>query len=109
MILLKLAWRNIFRNTRRTILTGLAMVVGFVLSSMTFSIIEGTFGDSVKAYTLAGAHLHYGGFVRRWFRLRNGLRRCLVPGHVQDHQYRRHHLGFDSDQGGGQCEPQQRT
>jgi putative ABC transport system permease protein len=65
-LLLKLAWRNIFRNTRRTVLTGLAMVVGFVLSSMTFSIIEGTFGDSVKAYTLAGAgqiQIHRNGYL----------------------------------------------
>jgi ABC-type lipoprotein release transport system permease subunit len=54
-LLLKLAWRNIFRNTRRTILTGLAMMAGFVLSSVDLSILEGTFGDSVKAYTLAGA------------------------------------------------------
>jgi putative ABC transport system permease protein len=66
MSLLKMAWRNIFRNTRRTVLTGLAMTASFVLSSVDLSVIEGTFGDSVKAYTLAGAgqvQVHAAGYL----------------------------------------------
>ena len=48
---LKLAFRNIFRNKRRTLLTGLSMLAGYVLLVVSFSIQDGSYHHMLKAYT----------------------------------------------------------
>lgn len=62
---LKLAFRNIFRNRRRTLLTGLSMLAGYVLLVVSFSIQDGSYHHMLKAYTqdssghLQITHKHY--------------------------------------------------
>ncbi|MCK5132116.1 MAG: ABC transporter permease [Candidatus Sabulitectum sp.] len=47
----KLAWRNIFRQKRRTILTILTMTGGFVLSSLAIGWMEGSYGGMILFFT----------------------------------------------------------
>ncbi len=51
MLTLKLAFRNIVRNRRRTLLTGLSMFAGYVLLVLSFSIQDGSYHKVLKAYT----------------------------------------------------------
>ena len=48
---LKIAFRNIFRQKRRTILTALAMVVGFTLSSVFIGWSDGVYSDIIAMFT----------------------------------------------------------
>lgn len=50
-MILKIAFRNIFRQKRRTILTALAMVVGFTLLSLTIGLSDGAYGDIISMFT----------------------------------------------------------
>jgi ABC-type lipoprotein release transport system permease subunit len=50
MLMLRLAFRNIFRQKRRSLLTFLTMVFGFVLSSVVIGITIGTFNQVVDSY-----------------------------------------------------------
>ncbi len=52
-MLLKLAVRNVFRQRRRSLLTGLTMGGGFVLLSLSISISEGTYDTAIKVFTSA--------------------------------------------------------
>lgn len=47
----KLAWRNIFRQKRRTILTILTMTGGFVLSSLAIGWMDGSYGGMILFFT----------------------------------------------------------
>ena len=47
----KIAFRNIFRQKRRTILTALAMVVGFALLSLTIGLSDGAYGNIIAMFT----------------------------------------------------------
>ena len=51
MITLKIAFRNIFRQKRRTILTALAMIVGFTLSSVFIGWSDGAYSDIIAMFT----------------------------------------------------------
>ena len=51
MITLKIAFRNTSRQKRRTILTGLAMVVGFTLLSVTIGLSDGAYGGIIEMFT----------------------------------------------------------
>lgn len=51
MLMLKLAFRNIMRNRRRTILTMLSMVGGYVLMSVQLSVTEGSYDQVLDFYT----------------------------------------------------------
>ena len=53
MILAKIAFRNIFRQKRRSFLTGLTMAVGFALLSVSISISEGTYDNVINMFTRA--------------------------------------------------------
>ena len=46
-----MAFRNIFRNRRRSLLTGLMMIVGFVLVSISLSMVEAIYGDIITMFT----------------------------------------------------------
>lgn len=47
----KLAWRNIFRQKRRTILTILTMTGGFVLSSLAIGWMDGSYSGMILFFT----------------------------------------------------------
>ncbi len=50
-MLLQLAWRNLFRQRRRTLLTMLTMWGGFVLSSFAIAWSDGTYNRVIEAFT----------------------------------------------------------
>ncbi len=50
-MILKIAFRNIFRQKRRTILTALAMIVGFTLSSLFIGWSDGIYSDIISTFT----------------------------------------------------------
>ncbi len=52
-MLLKLAVRNVFRQRRRSLLTGLTLAGGFVLLSLSISISEGTYDTAIRTFTSA--------------------------------------------------------
>ena len=45
---LKLAWRNIWRNKRRTLITSASIFFGVVLSSLMSSMQEGSYAQYIK-------------------------------------------------------------
>ncbi len=51
MLLIKMAFRNILRNKRRTFLTGTLMVFGFVLVSISLGLVDGSYGAIIEAFT----------------------------------------------------------
>lgn len=52
MLLLKLAFRNIFRQRRRSLLTALSMAGGYILCSFSFSLSEGSYSNAISFFTL---------------------------------------------------------
>ena len=50
-MILKIAFRNTLRQKRRTILTALAMVVGFALLSLTIGLSDGAYGGIIEMFT----------------------------------------------------------
>ena len=50
-MILKIAFRNTFRQKRRTILTALAMIVGFTLLSLTIGLSDGVYGGIIEMFT----------------------------------------------------------
>ena len=50
-MILKIAFRNIFRQKRRTILTALALIVGFTLSSVFIGWSDGAYGNIIAMFT----------------------------------------------------------
>ena len=50
-MILKIAFRNIFRQKRRTILTALAMIAGFTLSSVFIGWSDGVYGNMISTFT----------------------------------------------------------
>jgi putative ABC transport system permease protein len=51
MIMLKIAFRNIFRQKRRSILTALSMFGGFVLAAFFIGFSEGTYNGIIDTFT----------------------------------------------------------
>lgn len=51
MLHLKLAFRNILRQKRRSFLTGLSMVLGFVMAAFTLGVVEGSYGNIIRIFT----------------------------------------------------------
>lgn len=48
---LKLAWRNIFRQKRRTLLTIMTMTGGFFLASVSIGWMNGSYGNMIEFFT----------------------------------------------------------
>lgn len=68
MLYLRLAIRNIGRQKRRSFLTGMSMAFGFFMASLSFGLIEGTFGHLVDSFTLARTghvQIHSGDYLER--------------------------------------------
>lgn len=66
MMTLKIAFRNIFRQKRRTILTALAMVVGFTLSSVFIGWSDGVYSDIIAMFTqnrIGHIQVHQGDYL----------------------------------------------
>jgi ABC-type lipoprotein release transport system permease subunit len=64
-MLVKLAWRNIFRNRRRTILSGLAIGIGLASLIFTDALMIGMLESMIRAATdtfLGHAQIHASGF-----------------------------------------------
>ncbi|MCH8550673.1 MAG: ABC transporter permease [Natronospirillum sp.] len=51
MLLLRLAWRNVLRNRRRTILTLLSMVGGYIIVTLVLSVNYGSYDQMLEQYT----------------------------------------------------------
>ena len=51
MLILKIAWRNIFRQKRRTFLTVLTMFGGFTLSAISIGWSDGTYNNIISMFT----------------------------------------------------------
>ena len=51
MLLLKLAFRNILRQRRRSFLTILSMALGFFMAAFTLSVVEGSYGNIIDIFT----------------------------------------------------------
>ena len=51
MLLLKLAFRNIFRQKRRSLLTSLSMAGGYLLCTLSVSLSEGSYNNAIKFFT----------------------------------------------------------
>lgn len=64
---MKLAWRNIFRNKRRTIIAGIAIGVGLAALIFTDAVIQGMKRQMIQAAT--AAYLGEGQIHRQGFRL----------------------------------------
>jgi len=67
-MIFKIAFRNIFRQKRRTILTVLTMCGGFVLACFTIGWMEGTYNNIINTFTksqLGHIQIHYGDYLDR--------------------------------------------
>jgi len=51
MLILKMAWRNIFRQRRRTVLTAMSMIGGFVLAAISIGWSDGSYNDIIDTFT----------------------------------------------------------
>ena len=66
--MLKMAFRNIFRQKRRSFLTALTMLGGFILSSLAIGFMDGTFKSMVDTFTrsrLGHIQIHAPGYLNR--------------------------------------------
>ena len=67
-MILKIAFRNIFRQKRRTILTALAMIVGFTLSSVFIGWSDGIYSNIISTFTrnrIGHIQVHRDGYLDR--------------------------------------------
>lgn len=67
-MIIKIAFRNIFRQKRRTILTALAMIVGFMLSSVFIGWSDGIYSDIIDTFTrnrIGHIQVHREGYLDR--------------------------------------------
>jgi putative ABC transport system permease protein len=68
MLTLKMAWRNIFRQKRRTILSVLTMLGGFTLSAISIGWADGTYNRIIDMFTrnrLGHIQIHTKGYLDR--------------------------------------------
>lgn len=68
MLLPKLAYRNIMRQRRRSILTALSMTGGYVLCSFFISLLDGSYGNLIEFFTrdhTGHIQIHFGNYLDR--------------------------------------------
>jgi putative ABC transport system permease protein len=66
MLIFRMAWRNIFRQKRRTLLTVFTMFGGFVLSSLSIGWADGTYNRIIEIFTrnrLGHIQIHARGYL----------------------------------------------
>ncbi len=68
MLILKMAFRNVLRHKRRSLLTALMISGGFVLFSLSQGISEGTYGSIIEMFTsmhTGDVQIHKTGYLQR--------------------------------------------
>jgi len=66
MIMLKIAFRNLFRQGRRTVLTALSMIIGFILGAFFIGWADGTYNHIIDNFTrnrLGHIQIHKKGYL----------------------------------------------
>lgn len=67
-LILRMALRNVFRNRRRSLLTGLMMAGGYALFALTLGMSEGTYGSIIDMFTRSRtghAQVHADGYLEK--------------------------------------------
>lgn len=68
MLFIRLAFRNIFRQKRRSIFTSLSIMGSFVLCSMSIGLVYGTYGKVIETFTRGHSghiQIHSPGYLER--------------------------------------------
>jgi putative ABC transport system permease protein len=68
MLIARMAFRNVFRQRRRSLLTGLTMTLGFVLFSVCLGLYDGTYGYFIDIFTkdhTGHIQIHRSGYLDR--------------------------------------------
>ena len=68
MLTLKLAFRNVFRQRRRTVLTTMSMTAGYVLCAFAISMQYGSYGGGIEFFVrdhTTHVQIHKGDYLRR--------------------------------------------
>ncbi|MFH1373742.1 MAG: ABC transporter permease [bacterium] len=66
MLLVKIAFRNVFRQKRRTLLTVLTMLIGFTLASLSIAWSDGTYNNIIDMFTrnqMGHIQIHQRGYL----------------------------------------------
>ncbi|MBT8493014.1 MAG: FtsX-like permease family protein [Deltaproteobacteria bacterium] len=64
---LRLAWRNLGRNRRRTLVTGTAVALSLMLATFSYGVIAGVFADILRSLTefdTSHMQIHHRGFTK---------------------------------------------
>ncbi|MFN3239430.1 MAG: ABC transporter permease [Pseudomonadales bacterium] len=68
LLLFRLAFRNIFRQRRRSLLTALSIGGGYILCTLSLSLLEGSYNNLIKLFTLSNTghiQIHQGNYLER--------------------------------------------
>ena len=68
MLTFQIAFRNIMRQKRRSLLTGLSMTGGYMLFVLGYSLLEGSYGNIIDIFTLDSTghiQIHQDGYLDR--------------------------------------------
>ncbi|SMC55173.1 ABC-type transport system, involved in lipoprotein release, permease component [Desulfocicer vacuolatum DSM 3385] len=68
MIIMRIAFRNIFRQQRRSLFTALSMIIGFILLAVSFGFGEGGYGHIIEMFTHSSTghiQIHSPGYLER--------------------------------------------
>lgn len=88
MLFLKLAYRNIFRQKRRSFFTILSIMGSFVLCSMAIGLVYGTYGKVINTFTSGHSghiQIHAQGFLERPSLFKNIKDSESVISHFSNH------------------------
>lgn len=88
MLILKLAFRNILRQRRRSLLTGLSMTGGYILTAFSLSLVEGSYNNVIDIFTLdhtGHIQIHKDNYMRRPKMYKSIDQRELVEAVLTDH------------------------
>lgn len=67
-LIVKLAFRNVLRQRRRSILTALSMIGGYILCSYSFSLVDGSYANVIRIFTedhTGHIQIHKGDYLKR--------------------------------------------
>jgi ABC-type lipoprotein release transport system permease subunit len=67
-LLFRLAFRNIFRQRRRSLLTALSIGGGYILCALSLSLLEGSYNNLIQLFTLSNTghiQIHQGNYLER--------------------------------------------
>ncbi len=90
MLILKLAFRNILRQRRRSLLTGLSMTGGYILTAFALSLLEGSYSNIIDIFTLdhtGHIQIHKDNYMRRPKMYKNIEQREAVEAALNNHSH----------------------